>query len=87
VSQSRIAPLTNHGQTCEISGDHPRDHLQLCSCEQHTGFCQVCGYIITVGPDGTEYGHARRRDRDSQERDRGDCPHRPSTVDPSSTYG
>lgn len=42
--------------------------------------CPDCGYRITVGLDGTEYGHFRglRQDQDR-------CPRRPTSVDPTAS--
>lgn len=37
--------------------------------------CKNCGYSVTVGPDGTEYGHKRKPNKPN---DRvGTCHHRP----------
>jgi len=62
--------------------DLGREHLLAVKNPDHTAVCKVCRYWITIGPDGTEYGHARgyQFQRDSQT----DCPHRPSNVDPTS---
>jgi hypothetical protein len=43
--------------------------------------CRVCRKPITIGDDGTEYGHLRAgRKRDPID---GRCPHRPESVDPA----
>lgn len=40
--------------------------------------CEECGRQITIGPDGTEYGHARGlRQREQR------CSRRPASVDPT----
>lgn len=54
----------------------PRDHLHY---ERARLRCRVCGAAITVGPDGTEYGHVRHPRHGCCE---GRCPHRPESVDP-----
>lgn len=62
-------------------------HISPCTCESHDGVCQECGYKITVGPSGTEYGHARatnrRADADGVRRD---FPHRPSACNPGEEH-
>jgi len=42
--------------------------------------CCECDHWITIGPNGTEFGHSRygRRERSLE----GRCPHRPDDVDP-----
>ena len=43
--------------------------------------CRVCRKPITIGDDGTEYGHLRvGRERDPID---SRCPHRPDSVDPT----
>jgi len=48
--------------------------------------CRTCRRYVTVGPDGTEYGHQRRgrgtNDPLPEECD-GRCPHRPESVEPT----
>lgn len=57
-------------------------HLDPPDDPNHTGVCQDCGYPITVGPTGVEYGHARRKDRQTGMEHLGDCEYRPAGVDP-----
>lgn len=45
--------------------------------------CQECGSCVTVGPSGTEYGHAAGVVEPASER----CPRRPTSVDPHPTDG
>ena len=40
--------------------------------------CPDCQNLITVGPDGTEYGHEK-----GERSGRGRCPRRPRGVDPA----
>jgi len=40
--------------------------------------CEECGRQITIGPDGTEYGHRRGHRARSQR-----CSRRPASVDPT----
>lgn len=40
--------------------------------------CQECGAFVTVGKNGTEYGHQRGYQYKTQDR----CPRRPESVDP-----
>lgn len=72
----------NAGDDCELRDDRVpgRDHIQRCTCSTHDGVCEGCGFKITIGPSGTEYGHARGRNRRNS--DRADCHHRPTQVDP-----
>ncbi|AFK18622.1 hypothetical protein E6P09_07545 [Haloferax mediterranei ATCC 33500] len=60
------------------------DHLVPVTNPNHTAYCKVCGFWITVGPDRTEYGHGRAANRGPDEDGkRRDCPHRPNRrVDP-----
>lgn len=37
---------------------HPTRHKKLDTDGKHTFYCTECGCRVTVGPDGTEYGHA-----------------------------
>lgn len=70
------------------AGEDLPEHLATCTCdevtredqptEDHDAVCRVCSYHITIGTDGTEYGHACATNR----RDGEDCPHRPSGLDP-----
>jgi hypothetical protein len=73
----------NSGQSCETTPDDTLPtHLDGCACETHTGVCRACGYKVTVGPSGTEYGHKRPRNRQPDD-ERVPCPHRPTDrVDP-----
>lgn len=76
----------NAGHSCErvVAGDAALpDHIERCACPQHDGVCRECNFKITIGPSGTEYGHARATNLGSQEPGRSDCPHRPATVDPN----
>lgn len=57
-----------------------QEHIAACACTHHTGICLGCGWVISVGSDGTEYGH-RRGDYGSETIV--DCPHRSGSVDPS----
>lgn len=77
-------PRDNYANGCETAVDDklPR-HLDRCACEEHTGVCRECGYKVTVGPSGREYGHARATNRGPDENGvRRDCVHRPRSVDP-----
>ena len=70
----------NYAYGCDITDApvHDRQHLARCECDQHHGVCDECGYKITVGPSGTEYGHARATNRGPDaDGVRRDCPHRP----------
>ncbi|WP_435147678.1 hypothetical protein [Halobaculum sp. P14] len=61
------------------------DHLTNVGSEPDRGSdlkCRTCRRWITVGPDGTEFGHARRGGRAGGELD-GRCPHRPESVEPT----
>jgi len=56
------------------------EHLQPVDDPNHDGLCSECRRCITIGPDGTEYGHARAVNRRG---DRDDCSYRPNRrVDP-----
>lgn len=81
-------PPQNDGSGCVIIDEpqgHLPDHINPCRCEEHDGVCEACGYIVTVGPSGTEYGHARSHNR-SPGSNRQDCPHRPPEVDPKRSW-
>lgn len=78
----------NSGADCETDagtdGHLLPAHIERCTCDTHHGVCQVCGFKITVGPSGIEYGHARATNRGPDEDGvRRDCPHRPSECDPT----
>lgn len=82
-----IPSRDNVGRTCELVDDHDQDvpdHIQVCTCRTHTGVCASCNFKITVGNDGTEYGHARSVNRGTvPDEQRVDCEHRPNgAVDP-----
>jgi hypothetical protein len=81
-------PRDNRADHCQRVGDPVADrtHLTRCTCETHDGVCEVCGVKITVGPGGTEYGHARARNR-APGAGREDCPHRPAACDPGRWQG
>lgn len=55
------------------------EHITACDCDHHTGVCLTCGWIITIGSDGAEYGHRRHPYEPSLD----DCPRRSSSLDPS----
>jgi len=76
-------PRDNRADHCQLVGHGVADraHLTRCTCGAHDGVCDVCGFKITVGPSGTEYGHARALNR-AAGADREDCPHRPAACDP-----
>lgn len=59
--------------------DQP-DHLKICP-ETGSRRCQVCRRQVSIGADGTEYGHQRRYRTPSSSVE-GRCPHRPDGVDP-----
>lgn len=76
----------NSARDCELvegPGREPPKHIEPCSCPNHTGVCEECGYKITVAASGREYGHARAYNRCGG---RGgiseDCSHRPAACDP-----
>lgn len=79
----------NYGYQCtlvEDDADLP-DHVTPCTCDTHNGVCEECGFKITVGPSGTEYGHARATNRRADEDGvRRDCPHRPTTCNTGETH-
>lgn len=54
------------------------EHLLPVEHPSHDAHCSECGYWITVGPSGTEYGHKRGSTGGSAWR----CPYRPGNVDP-----
>lgn len=43
--------------TLALDDSHGPEHVAPCTCDHHTGVCRQCGWIVTVGPEGTEYGH------------------------------
>jgi hypothetical protein len=60
------------------------DHLIEVDHPNHTAVCIDCGYWITVGPDGREYGHARLTNSAYFENgERADCPNRPPECNPT----
>lgn len=73
-------PRDNYAYGCDEL-DEPvqdRQHVHECECDTHHGVCQECGYKITIGPSGREYGHARANNRGPDpDGVRRDCPHRP----------
>jgi hypothetical protein len=71
----------------EDDRDDLPDHLVAVEHPNHTAICRECQFWITVGPDGTEYGHARRDNRSSNVSPREPCSHRPSeSVDPGRMF-
>jgi len=78
----------NSGRGCEFvpesaENDRLPDHITACECETHDGVCEKCNYKITIGSEGTEYGHARATNKGPNSiGDRVDCKHRPDNVDP-----
>ncbi len=44
--------------------------------------CRECRHRVTIGDDGTEFGHVRRG-KPSSDGFTGRCPHRPESVDPT----
>lgn len=76
----------SYGCVTEADDDLP-GHLDRCGCSTHTGVCQECGYKITVGPSGREYGHARATNRGPDEDGvRRDCTHRPLSCNPGEPH-
>lgn len=77
----------NHHQKdpeCCPDDDHADripDHITPCECPNHDGICDVCGFRITIGTSGTEYGHAAINNSV------GECPHRPRNVNTHKTGG
>lgn len=71
------------GVDCQLKlapdADAAPEHVAPCTCDHHTGVCRACGWIVTVGTDGTEYGHRRAR----YDPNVPVCPHRAPAVDPS----
>ncbi|MFC7096078.1 hypothetical protein [Halobaculum marinum] len=45
--------------------------------------CRICRRWVSIGPDGTEFGHARWGSRSWGDLD-GPCPHRPDRAEPIS---
>lgn len=73
-----VKPSGTRG-TCIVSdadADLPR-HVDPCECASHDGVCRRCGNHITIGPERTEYGHAKGHRSSRLEED---CPHRPDAV-------
>jgi hypothetical protein len=80
-----VPSADNVGRDCDPASGSRKwlpDHIDPCECDAHDGVCTVCGYKITVGPSGTEYGHARASNRSAGDEYR-DCPHRPASCDPN----
>lgn len=79
VSASQKANEVDCGLAA-VAGESPApspEYVRICDCDHHTGVCLACGWIITIGSDGREYGHRREYD------DHDGCPHRSPSVDPS----
>lgn len=82
----------NDGSSCELVGDAPRtvalpDHITPCSCDEHHGVCAECGFKISVGPSGREYGHGRATNlAPNDEGVRRDCPNRPLACNPGEPH-
>jgi len=76
----------NYAYDCDFPGgqsDGLPDHIDYCSCANHTGVCQNCGCKVTVSPSEVEYGHARATNRGPNEDGvRRDCTHRPLQCNP-----
>lgn len=74
----------NDGRGCTLlEDDSLPDHIQPCTCDEHDGVCAACGFKITVGPDGDEYGHGRANNRAADpDGYRRDCPRRPTSCNP-----
>lgn len=84
-----LPPRDNYSYDCTVLDENAlgRDHLQACECDAHDGVCSECGYKITVGPSGTEYGHARATNRGPDENGvRRDCRHRPLSCNPGEPH-
>lgn len=78
----------NSGRNCDLlesDGNLP-EHVTPCSCEAHHGVCESCRFKITVGPSGTEYGHARAGNKPGAADVRRDCQHRPGECNPGESY-
>ena len=79
----------NYAFDCSLveTDDDLPDHLTACTCSEHDGVCEECGYKITVGPTGTEYGHARATNRGPDDDGvRRDCTHRPLACNPGEPH-
>lgn len=92
ADDTEVPPRDNRARHCRPVADGDQDpdlpdHLDECTCPNHSGVCRECGFKITIGPSGTEYGHARRGNRDPDAGVREDCPYRPSGVDPGRPGG
>lgn len=75
-----LPPRDNYAYGCELHHGPLQDGVNVrpCTCDSHTGVCTECGYKITIGPSGREYGHARATNRGPDaDGVRRDCPHRP----------
>lgn len=59
------------------------DHIKPCTCSNHDGWCEECGFKITVTPSGREAGHARASNRTPESSGpRKDCSHRDPACNP-----
>lgn len=65
---------TNHGNDSDTLHGFA-NALPQKDCEE---MCPECHRRITIGPTGTEYGHAKKSDRGRVE----DCPRRPDSFPP-----
>lgn len=79
-------PRGNYAGSDFLRGDEDVDlphHLIPCASDQHDAVCSECWCWITIGTEGTEYGHARANNRDHKTREeRGACKHRPDKCNP-----
>lgn len=84
----RMPARDNHAGGCEevfdpAARDGLPDHLDPCKCAAHDGVCRDCGFKVTIGSSGTEYGHARANNRAADpDGYRRDCPQRPTCCNP-----
>lgn len=59
------------------------EHILAIQDPNHDGVCGECGFYISIGSDGTEYGHAHAQNRSpASPSGRVACSHRPSGVNP-----
>lgn len=81
---SEVPSRGNYAVDCTLTNDPDLpshlaelpDHLNGCECDNHHAVCDSCGFKVTVGPDGTEYGHARNVNRGGYSYGPGDCEYR-----------
>ena len=77
--------MSTESPASTIDDDLPK-HLNRIADRGGRILCLTCRRYVTVGPDGTEYGHQRRgrgaNDPLPEECD-GRCPHRPESVEPT----